>query len=131
VNLRILNYSIVALCPMSEIGSVVTHSELAHTLPIFPHPLFLLAILNQDALAMLLSILPSTAVLVPIWPTPRRLNDAAGYLPEERAVAVLLVLDILALVALTVGPSKDSISVHLVVLPYADVLAAIAPAVCP
>ena len=42
---------------------------------------------------------------------------------------MFLVLDVLALVALTVRPLEDASAVHLVVLPGAVVLAAIAPSV--
>ena len=77
-----------------------------------------LTILGQCTFAVLLTIKPSASIDVSIG-------------PEKGTLAMLLVLDVVSLVALTIGPAQDSVAVHLVLSPHAFVLTSILPLIGP
>ena len=48
-------------------------------------------------------------------------------LPVERALSMLLIIDVFALVALAIRPLKNTVSVHLIVSPVACVFSSVRP----
>ena len=66
---------------------------------------------------MLLPSLPLSNVDLPAW-------------PEEGAMSMLLVVNVVAFISFAIRPPKDTIAIHCVLLPFTLVLTSISPLIC-